>query len=736
MRILLVLVLASWASLAVAQDLPEPTPGTAVFTGAGEAPRPAERPARPITTYWNVQLFMQLTGGPPGAHVSVLLPLSDRHQTVLERRVAAEGFSYREVPDAPNLRASFTRVEPPAGGGRIAYDFTVAVTDTSQSIPTVPLASLHVPERLRRHLEASPFIQSTDAEVKRRARELVAGGGTAEDAAWALFQYTAAFVRGGPGEATEDALTVLRQGRGSTAGKARLLAGLLRSVGVPARVVGGLKLSDATKRRATISWVEAFFGDGWVPLDPGGGHFGWLPNDYLSVYRGDEPLLVHSSGATLDYGFVVHRSSREGASAAAQPTPGPRSAGVETQVGAERVRTASSYVERPVASVVVFADQSVPDAVTERLLREAQTDEINVVLLTARFESRYFREQYLQRLILNNLGLVRGAHVVLVATHDDAGLYALMALGEKHLTLHDARVVISGGFPRAVGRVLGTVLSRLVVPTGEVVLVDRPADLLALWEMVRANVINGVPMLEEARKWDLDPVVLDRRTYEDLGSWRRLVVAGWVRAVRAQVPLEALTLILVLPVIAALIVVARAVVGVETFGTFSPVIVSLAFLTTGLQWGAAIFAAIVGVGAVVRSLLQRVRLQLVARLAILIAIVAGTMAGLTVLGASFGIGALINVSIFPMVIMAGVIENFSTSQAEFGTREAIRLAVNTLVLSALCYLAIEMTGLQSVLLSFPELLLAAIAVDIGLGKWRGLRLLELVRFFDLTRRAD
>src|SRR2546422_898536 len=83
------------------------------------------------------------------------------------------------------------------------------------------------------------------------------------------------------------------------------------------------------------------------------------------------------------------------------------------------------------------------------------------------------------------------------------------------------------------------------------------------------------------------------------------------------------------------------------------------------------------------------------RLAILIAVVAGVMAGLTVIGASFGIGALMNVSIFPMVIMSNVIENFATSQAEFGTREAVRLTINTLGLAAVCYLAIDTTGLQS-----------------------------------------
>jgi cellulose synthase/poly-beta-1,6-N-acetylglucosamine synthase-like glycosyltransferase len=89
-----------------------------------------------------------------------------------------------------------------------------------------------------------------------------------------------------------------------------------------------------------------------------------------------------------------------------------------------------------------------------------------------------------------------------------------------------------------------------------------------------------------------------------------------------------------------------------------------------------------------------------------------------------------------MVIMSNVIENFTTSQAQFGTREAVRLTVNTLVLSALCYVVIEGTGLQSRLLTYPEILVGAIVLDVVLGKWRGLRLLEYVRFFDLTRRSD
>ena len=289
-------------------------------------------------------------------------------------------------------------------------------------------------------------------------------------------------------------------------------------------------------------------------------------------------------------------------------------------------------------------------------------------------------------------------------------------------------------FPRAVGKVLGSVLYRLVAP-GELVLVNPQAPLLSLWNMARANLIDGVPMAEAAALWDLRPQVLDAEDVRGLAGFRRGLVRAWSEAVVAQVPLQAINLILVLPVIACIVVIFRSVIGVETFGTFAPVIVSLAFLMTGLVWGVAIFCVIVGLGVVMRSALQWVRIQLVARLAVLIALVSVMMAGLTVAGAYFGVGALLNVSIFPMVIMSNVIENFTTTQVELGTREAVRLTANTLLVCASCYVVIEWAGLQSIVLSFPEVLLAVVALEVAIGKWRGLRLLEYVRFADLGRPA-
>jgi len=66
----------------------------------------------------------------------------------------------------------------------------------------------------------------------------------------------------------QDAASVLRRGHGRCSGRANLSVGLLRSVGVPARVVHGVLLAESGPR--WHRWGEAWLGDvGWVPFDPG-----------------------------------------------------------------------------------------------------------------------------------------------------------------------------------------------------------------------------------------------------------------------------------------------------------------------------------------------------------------------------------------------------------------------------------------------------------------------------------
>ncbi len=708
---------------------------TEVFTGGEEVGRagPAHRPVG----YWKTELTLRVPASDRPVHVGLLAPLSDGRQDVLARRIAAPGFATREESLGPNLRVDWSADRTAAT--TITYELALRIADsvpaqTTRPFPPTPVATVAPPAESDWRIRSTIAGQADAPDVRARAREVVGPATALDEVVWSLYQHAATFLPAADPPGPQDALTVLAARRGTSLGRARALTALLQAAGVPARLVGGLRLGNTPEKRATNSWVEAWNGERWVPLDPAGGWFGGLPNGYLALYRGDLPLIVHTSGLEVEYGFAIRQATRRAVEEGDEAEPVAVPAGRRPVVRGLRpdgVQMHTTYSSDAVASVVLIADQSVPEAVIKRILDEAHDAAIDCVLLTARFESRYFRETYLERLVSANLGLIRQAHLVLVATADDAGLYALLGLGERNIHLDDARIVAAGAMGRPAARMLGALLYHLVAP-GEVVLVDRAAELLPLWEMARANLIDGTPMAEEARRWNFDAVVFGEAG-DRLPHWRRPLLRLWASAVRAQVPLSALGLILVLPIVASLVVVARLVVGIETFGMFGPVIVSLAFITTGLRWGTIIFVTIVGLGVVLRAALQRLRLQAVARLAILIALVAAVMGGLTLLGATLGVGPLLNISIFPMLIMSNVIENFAASQVEFGTQQALAMTASTLGLSIACYLVVDRAGLQSLVLAYPEILLATVVFDVVLGKWRGLRLLEYVRFFRAVR---
>ncbi|MCD6149285.1 hypothetical protein J7J13_00680 [bacterium] len=203
------------------------------------------------------------------------------------------------------------------------------------------------------------------------------------------------------------------------------------------------------------------------------------------------------------------------------------------------------------------------------------------------------------------------------------------------------------------------------------------------------------------------------------------------------VPLETIILILMLPIIATMIAFFRQVVGIKAFGIYTPLIVTFAFLAmgvNGIKYGVIIFVSVIFIGMITRFILKKFRLLYLPRVAITLSVVAFSILTILVFGGTLHRTGLAAVSIFPLLIMIAIVEKFVTAQIEKGSKTAILLAVETLVISLIGYYLASWDILISVIVAYPYLVLFTLPINFVLGKWTGLRFAEYYRFREILKK--
>lgn len=187
-------------------------------------------------------------------------------------------------------------------------------------------------------------------------------------------------------------------------------------------------------------------------------------------------------------------------------------------------------------------------------------------------------------------------------------------------------------------------------------------------------------------------------------------------------------IMLLIPIGALLLVVMRNIVGLQTFGTFMPVLIALSFRETQLLWGIFLFTFIVTIGLILRFALERLKLLMVPRLAAVLTMVILLMMIVSVIMNHFGIESGLSIALFPMVIITMTIERMSIVWDERGAGDAINQGLGSLLSAALAFLLMSNAYISHLFTVFPELLLVLLAMMLLLGRYTGYRLFELYRF--------
>ena len=215
------------------------------------------------------------------------------------------------------------------------------------------------------------------------------------------------------------------------------------------------------------------------------------------------------------------------------------------------------------------------------------------------------------------------------------------------------------------------------------------------------------------------------------------------------IPDNTIALLLLLPVIATVVAFMRQVVGVTTFGIYTPSIMTLSFIVIGLYAGLLTLAIAITIGILSRPLLRKVRMLFIPKMAIVITLVSLSLLILLIASIYLNLfdAHFLSIAIFPMVILSTLVEKFVSSKGEKSFASATTIMIETVIVAIIAYFiaggeidfgifTIKMEFIKNLMLNHPEMVFAFILANIALGKWSGLRVLERVRFREVLRHIE
>lgn len=187
-------------------------------------------------------------------------------------------------------------------------------------------------------------------------------------------------------------------------------------------------------------------------------------------------------------------------------------------------------------------------------------------------------------------------------------------------------------------------------------------------------------------------------------------------------------IMVMIPIGVLVILVLRNLIGLQTLGTFTPVLIALAFRETQLGFGIILFTVITALGLSLRSYLEHLKLQMLPRLSVVLTFVVVLIAAISLFSHKLGLERGLSVALFPMVILTMTIERLSITWEERGASHAMKVAIGTLFAASLAHIIMTIPELIYFVFTFPAILLILVGFMLAMGRYRGYRLTELVRF--------
>ena len=196
-------------------------------------------------------------------------------------------------------------------------------------------------------------------------------------------------------------------------------------------------------------------------------------------------------------------------------------------------------------------------------------------------------------------------------------------------------------------------------------------------------------------------------------------------------PAQTVILILMIPVLTTLLVFTRNIVGIPSLDMLVIIALSIALLASDLLIGLILLATILLSSAVARILFKRIKIMQMPKISLSMMVVSfSVLLVLSVLAFS-NVMPVDSISIVPILLLIILSERIVRLEFERKPRQVWTLVIASLALGIFGYFLLLSEFVRTIVLNFPELIIALIPLNLYMGRYFGLRFAEYYRFSEI-----
>lgn len=197
----------------------------------------------------------------------------------------------------------------------------------------------------------------------------------------------------------------------------------------------------------------------------------------------------------------------------------------------------------------------------------------------------------------------------------------------------------------------------------------------------------------------------------------------------SSIPIFALIVLGIVPLIATVVSFARHVAGFNGFSVFVTVVTALAFLDLGFFGGILVSGIIFFSTLGARRILAKFRFHYYVRISfVYTAVCFLVFFVVSIISAFLNIETFTKNPLFPMILLITLVEEYYTSTIREGERKVILMYVETLCIAGISFFLITSAFFSEYVLKNPWVLVLLFPINLFLASYQGLRLSEFYRF--------